>query len=158
MNIFKQMYTVRRYKGTSWDSGTAETTYSDMQLPLDVQAKTRRNQDDASGRSTTGVLTVYSDVQLLPTEPDKQTTGDRLLYMGQWYACKSSIYWGNTILKHWISEFEAVEGEKGEIANDTSCVPRGGSAHVCGTVPSLHSDLQLSQFRSSTASVCRSRL
>ena len=23
MNIFKQMYTVRRYKGTSWDSGTA---------------------------------------------------------------------------------------------------------------------------------------
>ena len=48
MNIFKQMYTVRRYKGTSWDSGTAETTYSDMQLPLDVQAKTRRNQDDAS--------------------------------------------------------------------------------------------------------------
>lgn len=120
MNIFKQMYTVRRYKGTSWDSGTAETTYSDMQLPLDVQAKTRRNQDDASGRSTTGVLTVYSDVQLLPTEPDKQTTGDRLLYMGQWYACKSSIYWGNTILKHWISEFEAVEGEKGEIANDTS--------------------------------------
>ena len=44
MNIFKQMYTVRRYKGTSWDSGTAETTYSDMQLPLDVQAKTRRNR------------------------------------------------------------------------------------------------------------------
>ena len=87
MNIFKQMYTVRRYKGTSWDSGTSETTYSDMQLPLDVQAKTRRNQDDASGRSTTGVL---------------------------------SIYWGNTILKHWISEFEAVEGEKGENANDTS--------------------------------------
>ena len=38
MNIFKQMYTVRRYKDTSWDSGTAETTYSDMQLPLDVQA------------------------------------------------------------------------------------------------------------------------
>lgn len=26
MNIFKQMYTVRRYKGTSWDSGTSETT------------------------------------------------------------------------------------------------------------------------------------
>ena len=47
-------------------------------------------------------------------------TGDRLLYMGQWYTCKSSIYWGNTILKHWISEFEAVEGEKGENANDTS--------------------------------------
>ena len=84
MNIFKQMYTVRRYKDTSWDSGTAETTYSDMQLPLDVQAKTRRNQDDASGRSTTGILTVYSDVQLFPTEPDKQMTGDRLLYMGQW--------------------------------------------------------------------------
>ena len=107
MNIFKQMYTVRRYKGTSWDSGTAETTYSDMQLPLDVQAKTSRNQDDASGRSTNGVLTVY-------------TTGDRLLYMGQWYACKSSIYWGNTILKHWISEFEAVDGEKEESINDTS--------------------------------------
>ena len=120
MNIFKQMYTVRRYKGTRWDSGTAETPYSEMQLPLDVQAKTRRNQDDASGRSTTGILTVYSDVQLFPTEPDKQMTGDRLLYMGQWYACKSSIYWGNTILKHWISEFEAVEGEKGENANDTS--------------------------------------
>ena len=114
MNIFKQMYTVRRYKGTSWGHGTSETAYTD------VQAKTRRNQDDSSGRSTMGVLTVYSDVQLLPTEPDDQTTGDRLFYMGKWYACKSSIYWGNTILKHWISEFEAVDGEKEESINDTS--------------------------------------
>lgn len=120
MNIFKQMYTVRRYKGTSWGHGTSETAYTDVQLPLDVQAKTRRNQDDSSGRSTMGVLTVYSDVQLLPTEPDDQTTGDRLFYMGKWYACKSSIYWGNTILKHWISEFEAVDGEKEESINDTS--------------------------------------
>ena len=99
MNIFKQMYTVRRYKGTSWGHGTSETAYTDVQLPLDVQAKTRRNQDDSSGRST---------------------TGDRLFYMGKWYACKSSIYWGNTILKHWISEFEAVDGEKEESINDTS--------------------------------------
>lgn len=120
MNIFKQAYTVRRYNGTSWENGTAETTYTDVQLPLDVQAKTRRNQDDSSGRSTTGALTVYSDVQLFPTEPDDQTTGDRLFYMGKWYACKSSVYWGNTILKHWISEFEAVDGEKGESINDTS--------------------------------------
>ena len=30
MNIFKQMYTVRRYKGTSWDSGTAETSTSEL--------------------------------------------------------------------------------------------------------------------------------
>ena len=34
-----------------------------------------------------------------------------MFYMGKWYVCKSSIYWGNTILSHWISEFEAVDGE-----------------------------------------------
>lgn len=39
MNIFKQMYTVRRYKGTSWGHGTSETAYTDVQFPLDVQAK-----------------------------------------------------------------------------------------------------------------------
>ena len=135
MNIFKRPYKVRRYGKTSWEDGVASAGYEDVQLMLDVQAKTRRNQDDpagqtttgtltddASGRSTTGILTVYSDVQLFPTEPDKQMTGDRLLYMGQWYACKSSIYWGNTILSHWISEFEAVDGEneRGKRADDGS--------------------------------------
>ena len=98
MNIFKQMYTVRRYKGTSWDSGTAETTYSDMQLPLDVQAKTRRNQDDASGRSTTGVLTVYSDVQLLPTEPD----GDLLINDAGDFEIIDAVKQGVQIRLRWI--------------------------------------------------------
>lgn len=92
MNIFKRSYKVRRYGRTSWEDGVASAGYEDVQLMLDVQAKTRRNQDD-------------------PAESDDQTDGDRLFYMGKWYVCKSSIYWGNTILSHWISEFEAVDGE-----------------------------------------------
>lgn len=111
MNIFKRSYKVRRYGRTSWEDGVACAGYEDVQLMLDVQAKTRRNQDDPAGRTTTGTLTVYSDTELHPAESDDQTDGDRLFYMGKWYVCKSSIYWGNTILSHWISEFEAVDGE-----------------------------------------------
>ena len=111
MNIFKRSYKVRRYGRTSWEDGVASAGYEDVQLMLDVQAKTRRNQDDPAGRTTTGTLTVYSDTELHPAESDDQTDGDRLFYMGKWYVCKSSIYWGNTILSHWISEFEAVDGE-----------------------------------------------
>ena len=111
MNIFKRSYKVRRYGRTSWEDGVASAGYEDVQLMLDVQAKTRRNQDDPAGRTTTGTLTVYSDMELHPAESDDQTDGDRLFYMGKWYGCKSSVYWGNTILSHWISEFEAVDGE-----------------------------------------------
>ena len=111
MNIFKRSYKVRRYGRTSWEDGVASAGYEDVQLMLDVQAKTRRNQDDPAGRTTTGTLTVYSDTELHPAESDDQTDGDRLFYMGKWYVCKSSIYWRNTILSHWISEFEAVDGE-----------------------------------------------
>lgn len=111
MNIFKRPYKVRRYGKTSWEDGVASAGYEDVRLMLDVQAKTRRNQDDPAGRTTTGTLTVYSDMELHPAESDDQTDGDRLFYMGKWYVCKSSAYWGNTILSHWISEFEAVDGE-----------------------------------------------
>ena len=111
MNIFKRPYEVRRYGKTSWEDGVASAGYEDVRLMLDVQAKTRRNQDDPAGRTTTGTLTVYSDMELHPAESDDQTDGDRLFYMGKWYVCKSSVCWGNTILSHWISEFEAVDGE-----------------------------------------------
>ena len=96
MNIFKRSYKVRRYGRTSWEDGVASAGYEDVQLMLDVQA---------------GTLTVYSDMELHPAESDDQTDGDRLFYMGKWYVCKSSVYWGNTILSHWISEFEEVDGE-----------------------------------------------
>lgn len=112
MNIFKQKYTVRRYGKTERENGVLSSPYTDLQLMLDVQARTRTNQNDMGGRYITGSLTVYSDVELLPAEPSAQQAGDRLLYMGKWYVCKSAVYWGNTILKHWIGEFEAVEGEE----------------------------------------------
>ena len=78
---------------------------------LDVQAKTRTNGDAVEGQSMQAKLTVYSDVELFPAEPGQQSSGDRLFYMGHWYVCKSAVYWGNTMLKHWIAEFEGVEGE-----------------------------------------------
>ena len=64
MNIFKRPYKVRRYGKTSWEDGVASAGYEDVRLMLDVQAKTRRNQDDPAGRTTTGTLTVYSDMVL----------------------------------------------------------------------------------------------
>lgn len=81
MNIFKRSYKVRRYGRTSWEDGVASAGYEDVQLMLDVQAKTRRNQDDPAGRTTTGTLTVYSDMELHPAESDDQTDGDRLFYI-----------------------------------------------------------------------------
>lgn len=111
MNIFKRLYTVRRYGEIDWKKDQPTAPYTDAKMMLDVQAKTRTNQDDPAGRVVTGKLTVYSDVELHPAESDEQTSGDRLLYMGKWYVCRSCVYWGNTILRHWIAEFEAVDGE-----------------------------------------------
>ena len=99
MNIFKRSYKVRRYGRTSWEDGVASAGYEDVQLMLDVQAKTRRNQDDPAGRTTTGTLTVYSDTELHPAESDDQTDGDRLFYMGKWYAVSYTHLTLPTILR-----------------------------------------------------------
>lgn len=123
MVFFRKPYKVRRYGKTSWDKGYASAPYDDVTLQLDVQGTTRTNQDDPAGRYSTGSLTIYSDEALHPSEPDKQDTGDRIEVMGRWYVCRSSVYWGNTFLKHWVSQFEAVDGEpNGGDENDSVSV------------------------------------
>ena len=114
MKIFKKPYTVRRYQKPSWEGGLPGVPYRDITLNLDVQDNRRKNQGDRGGRSTSGSLTVYSNIQLFPAEPSKQIDADRLLFMGRWYVCTEAVYWGNTILAHWTCTFEAVEGEEPE--------------------------------------------
>ena len=118
MKIFKHPYTVRRYGKTSWENGCPSAPYSDVTLNLDVQGVTRTAQDDTSGKNIAGSLTVYSNEELHPAEPDNMNSGDRLFFGGHWYVCRQSVYWGNTILKHWVSQFDAVEGEKGDDAEN----------------------------------------
>lgn len=114
MRIFKRPYTVRRYQKTSWENGSPSAPYTDLKIMLDVQDNRRTNQGDRGGRFIAGSLTVYSDVQIFAAEPDRQIDGDRLLYMGRWYVCKEAVYWGNTILKHWVCAFEAADAEEGD--------------------------------------------
>ena len=102
MKIFKHPYKVRRYGKTGWENGCPSAPYSDVTLNLDVQGVTRTAQDDTSGKNIAGSLTVYSNEELHPAEPDNTNSGDR----------------GNTILKHWVSQFDAVEGEKGDDAEN----------------------------------------
>lgn len=118
MVFFKKPYKVRRYEKTEWNNGSSSALYADETLQLDIQGVTRSNQYDSSGKSTTGSLTVYSDEELHPAEPDRQHSGDRIFVLGRWYVCTQSVYWGNTILKHWVSQFEAVDGEKDEDMSD----------------------------------------
>lgn len=68
MNIFKRPYTVRRYGKVDWNDENLTEEYSDMQLMLDVQAKTRTNEDAMGGQGVQAKLTVYSDVELFPAE------------------------------------------------------------------------------------------
>lgn len=117
--FFKKPYLVRRYGKTTWENGVAVASYTDETLHLDVQGITRTTQDDTSGKNISGSLTVYSNEELRPAEPDMKHSGDRLFLFGHWYVCRQSVYWGNTILKHWVSQFEAVEGEKGENDDDS---------------------------------------
>lgn len=120
MKIFKRPYTVRRYQKTSWEKGVPSAPYTDLKIDLDVQENRRANQRDRGGSSVVGSLTVYSDVEICAAEPERQIDGDRLLYMGHWYICKESVYWGNTILKHWVCSFEAADGEEGDDLEDES--------------------------------------
>lgn len=112
--FFKKPYKVRRYGKTEWKNGVSSSPYTDETLYLDVQGVTRANQDEQSGKMTTGSLTVYSNEEMRPAEADQKHSGDRIFTMGRWYVCKQSVYWGNTILRHWVSQFEAVEGEESE--------------------------------------------
>lgn len=125
MKIFKRAYTVRRYQKTSWEAGIPSAPYVDMELMLDVQDNRRTNQGDRGGRSTAGALTVYSDVEIFAAEPDQQIDGDRLFYMGRWYVCTKSVYWGNTILKHWVCEFDSADAEEGGDQCDAGGVQEG---------------------------------
>lgn len=118
MVFFKKPYLVRRYGKTSWENGAPTASYTDSKLYLDVQGVTRTAQDDTSGKNIAGSLTVYSNEELHPAEPDNMNSGDRLFFGGHWYVCRQSVYWGNTILKHWVSQFDAVEGEKGDDAEN----------------------------------------
>ena len=78
MVFFKKPYTVRSYGVTSWANGSPTSSYTDRTVHLDVQGITRTNQDEQSGRMTTGSLTVYSDEELHPAEADKKYSGDRI--------------------------------------------------------------------------------
>ena len=118
MKIFKHPYKVRRYGKTGWENGCPSAPYSDVTLNLDVQGVTRTAQDDTSGKNIAGSLTVYSNEELHPAEPDNTNSGDRLFFGGRWYVCRQSVYWGNTILRHWVSQFDAVEGETGDDAEN----------------------------------------
>lgn len=114
MVFFKKPYTVRSYGKTSWANGSPTSSYIDRTVSLDVQGITRTNQDEQSGRMTTGSLTVYSDEELHPAEADKKYSGDRIFVLDRWYVCRQSVRWFNTILAHWVSQFEAVEGEESD--------------------------------------------
>jgi hypothetical protein len=108
MNIFKQPYTLRRYKSQQWVKGYARSEYEDSTFMLDVQPAGDSVEVNTDGRRVARRLTVYSDSPIKTEDQEKGTKADRILVDGTWYTCTSCAKWRNTILAHYECSFAAV--------------------------------------------------
>ena len=107
INIFKRLYTVRKYKPQVIEQGYASADeYMDVEMMLNVQPMSPNELMvlPEGERTLKRVKAIGSD-EITAADDATGIPGDRLLYAGSWYECKSSVHWDHTMLRHYRSEF-----------------------------------------------------
>jgi hypothetical protein len=75
-------------------------------MKLDVQPLTPNElMALTEGERTVKRLKTFGTSQLVSADEFTGTPGDLLFYRGYWYECKSSVFWDQTILTHYRSDF-----------------------------------------------------
>ncbi len=122
MKLFRKNYFIRRFTGQIVVNGLARFSYQDFQTKLNVQPfnyyekRAGMLKIDTSGQRSIRYLKAYGQTELRQADQKNGIAGDWLFYRGNWYECKSAVYWSNTLLKHYRTEWVIV-GEAEPAAN-----------------------------------------
>jgi hypothetical protein len=106
MNIFRKLYTLRRFGEQTIADGHASAPHTDISVMLNVQPL---NSDElqtlSEGERVVKRIKAFGDRQVSTANQYTGTPGDWLFYSGHWYECVSSVRWDHTMLAHYRSEF-----------------------------------------------------
>lgn len=108
MVIFGKKHVLRRFGKISYVGGHESYSSEDSEINADVQPVTRNNTMTEAGAELSSRVKAWTDIELMPCDPDKGVKGDWLYHQERWYQCVSSVNDNNTMLSHWTSEFEMV--------------------------------------------------
>ncbi len=114
MRLFRKNYFIRRFTEQDLVNGLPCFNYQDFQTKLDVQPfnyyekRAGMLKNEISGQRSIRYLKAYGQTELRQADQKNGLAGDWLFYRGNWYECKSAVYWNNTPLKHYRTEWVIV--------------------------------------------------
>jgi len=98
LSIWHKPYTIRRF--------SPEGRSKKFTLKMNVQpSKANDHLTEEPGDRSVKYLVSFGRNEVLAADENNETLADRLLYMGLWYECLSSVYWSHTPLKHHKAEW-----------------------------------------------------
>lgn len=106
MVFFRNPYVLRHFGDTENVRGREKYRFDERVIEADIQTSTRNNTMNTEGANLTSRIKVWTDEQLTPTDEDSGQLGDWIYYSGRWFQCISSLFAGNTLISHWVSEFD----------------------------------------------------
>lgn len=108
MVFFRNPYVLRHFGDAEIVRGREKYTFEEDIIQADIQTSTRNNTMDIEGADLTSRIKMWTDEQITPTDEDSGQLGDWIYYSGRWFQCISSLFAGNTLISHWVSEFDIV--------------------------------------------------
>lgn len=108
MVFFRKPYTLRHFGEAETVRGRERYKFEESIVHADIQTSTRNNTMDTEGATLTSRIQVWTDEQITPTDQECGQLGDWIYYSGRWFQCISSLFAGNTLISHWVSEFDFV--------------------------------------------------
>ena len=114
MILFPKQHTIRRFE-TVLERGASVSTYRDITVLADVQRNGSGTTTQNEGNRKTQKLKAWSNEPFQVDDQNAGQTGDWILKDGFWYRCISCQRSNNTLLDHYVSEFELIyEGNSEE--------------------------------------------
>lgn len=108
MVFFRSPYVLRHFGDIENVRGREKYCYEESIVQADIQTSTRNNTMNTEGANLTSRIKVWTDEQLTPTDEGSEQLGDWIYYSGRWFQCISSLFACNTLISHWVSEFDIV--------------------------------------------------
>lgn len=111
--MFRKPYILRRHSESICTGGYSFSKgVSDIVILADIQMTDADTTTESDGDSSVQWIKAFSDDEIHMADARTGVKADLIWYQGKWFECRSAIYKGNTILKHWISKFEECLDQK----------------------------------------------
>lgn len=105
MTFFKRKVKIRRHSDTSVINGYHTAAWSEFYADVNVQESNNNMRPNEEGKSDSMSITTYSDCEFKIADNLNQANADMLEYNSNWYECVSCVFYDNTILKHYTSQW-----------------------------------------------------